>query len=63
VRPKYAIISVGRHNLFGHPAVSTLQTLERFGVGVYRTDRDGAVTIVSDGRSEMVSSMFSHEGR
>ncbi len=49
VRPRYAVISVGRHNLFGHPAPSTLDTLRRFGVRIYRTDEDGAVSIVSDG--------------
>jgi competence protein ComEC len=57
VAPKYAIISVGRHNLFGHPAPSTLATLRRF-ARVYRTDEDGAVTIVSDGSSETVTSML-----
>jgi competence protein ComEC len=63
VSPRYAIISVGRHNLFGHPAPSTLQTLQRFGARVYRTDEDGAVTIVTDGRSEGISSMLSDESR
>jgi competence protein ComEC len=63
VSPLYAIISVGRHNLFGHPAPSTLQTLQRFGARVYRTDEDGAVTIVTDGRSEGISSMLSDESR
>src|SRR5579863_1245143 len=38
VHPKYAIISVGRHNMFGHPAPSTVETLQRFGARVYRTD-------------------------
>lgn len=57
VRPRYAIISVGRHNLFGHPASSTLQTLQRTGAQIYRTDRNGAVTIVSDGRNEAISTM------
>jgi len=51
VHPRYAIISVGRHNLFGHPAPSTLETLQRFGARVYRTDRDGAVRIATDGQS------------
>jgi competence protein ComEC len=59
VAPRYAIISVGRHNLFGHPAPSTLATLRRFGARVYRTDEDGAVTIVTDGTNIAVSSMVS----
>ncbi len=58
VAPKYAIISVGRHNLFGHPAPSTLATLRRFGARIYRTDENGAVTIVSDGTTETVTSML-----
>jgi competence protein ComEC len=58
VAPRYAIISVGRHNLFGHPAPSTLATLQHFGARVYRTDEDGAVTIVTDGARIGVSSML-----
>jgi competence protein ComEC len=58
VAPRYAIISVGRHNLFGHPAASTLATLQRFGARVYRTDENGAVTILSDGEGETVSSVL-----
>jgi competence protein ComEC len=45
VHPGYAIISVGRHNLFGHPAPSTITTLQRFEASVYRTDETGAVTV------------------
>jgi competence protein ComEC len=58
VHPRLAIISVGRHNLFGHPAASTLETLRRYGAMVYRTDEDGAVTLVTDGKNEWVSSML-----
>jgi beta-lactamase superfamily II metal-dependent hydrolase len=57
VRPRYAVISVGRHNLFGHPAPSTLETLRRFGTTIYRTDRDAAITIRSDGDSETVETL------
>ncbi len=49
VDPRYAIISVGRHNLFGHPAPTTIQTLEQSGATVYRTDNNGAVTVTTDG--------------
>ena len=45
VHPQAAIISVGRHNTFGHPGPSTLATLERFGATIYRTDRCGAVLV------------------
>jgi competence protein ComEC len=56
VHPQYAIVSVGRHNLFGHPAPSTLSTLERSGAKIYRTDEDGAVIVVTDGTTTRVSS-------
>jgi competence protein ComEC len=49
VAPHSAIISVGRDNLFGHPAAVTLETLRRAGAEIYRTDRNGAITIESDG--------------
>ncbi|HTU69313.1 MAG TPA: DNA internalization-related competence protein ComEC/Rec2 [Candidatus Baltobacteraceae bacterium] len=49
VHPRYAIISVGRHNIFGHPAPSTIETLERAGAQVYRTDENGATIVTSDG--------------
>ncbi len=47
--PEAAVISVGAHNSFGHPSQSTLELLERCGVNVYRTDRDGAVIMRTDG--------------
>ncbi len=51
LQPKHALISCGRNNRFGHPAPSTLERLEAHGVQVYRTDRQGAITFVSDGRT------------
>ena len=45
VQPRLALISVGRHNTFGHPAGSTLATLRAAGAAVYRTDTCGAVVI------------------
>ena len=58
VHPRYAIISVGRHNMFGHPAPSTIETLRRSGARVYRTDQNGAVSITSDGSAARVTKML-----
>ena len=58
VHPRYAIISVGRHNLFGHPASSTLETLQRFGARIYRTDQNGAVMIATDGQDVELRQML-----
>jgi len=55
VHPKYAIISVGRHNMFGHPAPSTIEILQRFGATTYRTDDNGAVSVSTDGRMTSVT--------
>ncbi len=44
-RPELALISVGRHNQFGHPAAETLVLLEEAGVEVRRTDLEGTITI------------------
>ncbi len=45
VHPREALISVGRHNLFGHPAPTALRTLHTAGARVYRTDRCGAIIV------------------
>lgn len=58
VHPKYAIISVGRHNMFGHPAPSTIETLHGFGARVYRTDRNAAASVASDGTSIAITTML-----
>ena len=51
VSPKYAVISCGYQNEYGHPHTETLQTLNKLGVTVYRTDQQGTVVAVSDGEN------------
>ena len=45
VNPGHAVISVGRHNPYGHPAGIVLEAYAALGVSLYRTDRDGAVWV------------------
>ena len=49
VRPRLAVISVGRHNLYGHPAPDTVMRLAGCGARVLRTDVLGAIKVVFDG--------------
>ena len=49
-QPRIALISCGRHNLFGHPHPSVIDELRQRGVQVRRTDRDGSITIAIEGR-------------
>jgi competence protein ComEC len=44
--PRDAIISVGRHNTFGHPRFEVLDRLEAAHVQTFRTDREGAETFL-----------------
>lgn len=51
VRPSLAVISVGASNRYGHPTSEVLNRLKAVGAKVYRTDLNGEVEIVSDGKS------------
>ena len=51
VKPRVAIISVGEDNPYGHPNAELLERLANAGVRVLRTDRDGAVHVLMDGKS------------
>ena len=51
VQPRWAVISVGARNTFGHPRMEILGRLQEEGAATYRTDLNGAVTFYLDGRS------------
>ena len=51
VRPRLAVISCGRRNLFGHPHREVVEALEERRIRTLRTDRDGTVDVtVEEGR-------------
>lgn len=49
VKPKYAVVSVGKNN-YNLPKKSVLKRLENLGTSIYRTDKQGTVVFVSDGK-------------
>lgn len=49
VQPSYAVISCGAHNRYGHPDESVLETLEKCGVEILRTDEKSTISMMSDG--------------
>ena len=56
VDPTIAIASAGTGNPYGHPSPATLSRIEARGARVFRTDRDGSVTIAFDPRGITVRS-------
>jgi competence protein ComEC len=49
-KPEYAVISVGKHNTFGHPTTSVIKRWMYSGASVNRTDKEGALLFQSDGK-------------
>ena len=49
VQPLVGIISAGEDNPYGHPSPEILERLQNAGVRILRTDRDGAVHVLTDG--------------
>ena len=49
LRPRIAAVSAGRNNHFGHPVPDVLDRYRSIGAEIFRTDQDGAVSMVTDG--------------
>ena len=45
VKPKYAVIGVGKDNKFGHPSNVTIENLKTINTEIYRTDEMGEISI------------------
>ena len=50
--PKYAIISCGKNNMYGHPHRETMDLLnnKELDAEVYRTDEQGDILVKSNGK-------------
>jgi competence protein ComEC len=63
LRPHLALISAGRANPFGHPAPDVLLRLEQIDSEIFRTDRDAAIIIETDGANVDVRSLLGRTWR
>ena len=50
VSPRFAIISAGKKNRYGHPHQEVLDRLNAQGIKILRTDLDGDIKFLSDGK-------------
>lgn len=50
VHPSIAVISAGEDNPYGHPSPELLERLQNANIRILRTDRDGSVHILTDGK-------------
>lgn len=51
INPKYAVISCGKGNDYGHPHKETMEKLQAKNIPVYRTDENGTIVCTSDGKN------------
>ena len=54
VKPKIALIGVGKNNKFGHPNEEILERFEFIGTRVFRTDESGEVVVFVDKKGKIV---------
>lgn len=55
VEPKYAVISCGLYNSYGHPTDAVLKRLNERNIKTYRTDIQGTIVFTSDGKTISVN--------
>ena len=49
VSPKYAVISVGKNNIYNHPNDTIISKLNTYKINILRTDIQNNITLISDG--------------
>ncbi len=61
IRPQFAVFTVrpGTRTRLPHPAV--LERYENLGVKIYRSDRDGAITFITDGKDLRVRTFLKRD--
>ena len=60
VNPQIALIGVGKDNNFGHPNIEIIERLKNNKIIIFRTDRNGEISIYKNEKLH-VSSMFNYK--
>lgn len=58
INPKITLIGVGKNNLYGHPNEEVLKRLQDAGSQIFRTDKDGEITVTVDWQGRVGVSRF-----
>lgn len=51
INPEIAVFSCGRYNRYGFPSFEIIRRYEKRGAKIYRTDIDGHIEIITDGKN------------
>jgi len=51
VSPQFAVISSGKNNRYGHPHQEVLETLNKYDLIILRTDQQGDIKFISNGKN------------
>lgn len=62
LRPRVALISVGKNNSYGQPAERTIEALVRNAASIHRTDREGGIAVEWSYDSDQLKFRIRHEG-
>jgi len=63
VNPKYAVIEVGKNNIYNHPTNDTLDKLSKRNIKVYRTDINGTIIFTLNGNTYSVETINTDTNR
>ena len=58
VKPKVALIGVGKDNKFGHPNDGVLERLQKLNCKIFRTDLDGEISIAINSKGKISIDKF-----
>jgi len=61
VKPTYAILSVGEQNIGRLPHPEVIRRYQELGMKIYRTDKHGAITVITDGENIEVKTFLKRE--